>query len=111
MFGLIILSNWFENCLQICQVELNEPEFSGLNHAFTGFDCNGISNSGKDKMLESIMENYRLMNPVYIGDTESDRMAALSAGVYFLPVIYGFGDPSFNDRSFNSFNEIVSFFL
>jgi phosphoglycolate phosphatase len=86
-------------------------KFFGIEKAITGLDCHGISGLPKNEMLTRVKENYSLKNPVYIGDTASDEEASRLAGIEFIHVIYGFGNPKSKVKSFDSFPSIVDYFM
>ena len=47
---------------------------------------------GKADNIKELVKRNGLKNPVYIGDTEGDRIACEEAGVPFVHAAYGFGD-------------------
>ena len=81
-------------------------DFSGLKPALTGFDCHGLSGLPKNKMLSRIKSNHILRNPVYVGDTASDEIAARLAGIEYVHVTWGFGKPGRETRTVSSFTEL-----
>jgi len=85
-------------------------KFSNLEPFLTNFDCHGMSNLPKNKMLKRIKEKHSLKNPVYIGDTEGDESATNQAKMEFIHMSYGFGKPKNNPKRFNSFNALLKHF-
>ncbi|MEK7643789.1 MAG: HAD family hydrolase [Patescibacteria group bacterium] len=85
--------------------------FSGLEPALIGYDCYGMSGLNKGEMLKKIGADYSLEHPVYIGDTAGDETAAREAGMKFFHVSYGFGTATKKAETFDSFAELVDYFL
>jgi phosphoglycolate phosphatase len=93
---------------------------SGLIHEFLTWSQLGIYFSGhlsygdypepKSFNIRRIMRKYELKNPVYIGDTDSDRVQAEAAGVPFVFVRYGFGDCQQFYEAFDTFGDLSSYF-
>jgi phosphoglycolate phosphatase len=83
--------------------------FSGIEKLLAGSDCHGASGLPKDGMLRRMKNDYRLTNPVYVGDTAGDQIAAGSAGIDFIYVSWGFGRPAGDARSVDSFPELVAY--
>ncbi len=104
-YSLFIVSNCQERYLQLFF------QFSGLHHFFKGFDCNGISGSGKDEMLINMKNNNSLKHPVYIGDMIHDQQAAKKAGMDFIHVSYGFDPLIDHPRSYSTFHGLVNYLM
>ena len=102
---LFIISNCQEWYLRILL------DRSGFEDLIEGYDCNGMSNLPKGEMITRMKERYSLGNPVYIGDTVSDEVAATAAGIEFIHVAYGFGFPKGAPKSFGAFPDLVDYFL
>jgi phosphoglycolate phosphatase len=83
--------------------------FSGLRPVLAGFDCHGISGLPKSAMLRKIKGAYLLNNPVYVGDTAVDQAAAKMAGIEFIHVSWGFGEPDGDVKTANSFAELMEY--
>ena len=81
-------------------------DFSGLKQVINGFDCHGLSGLPKNEMLLRIKRDYSLNNPVYVGDTVSDETAARLAGIEYVHVAWGFGEPGRETRTVRSFTEL-----
>ena len=45
----------------------------------------------KGENIRLVMERNHWKSSIYIGDTEGDRQAALTAGIPFIHAAYGFG--------------------
>ena len=65
--------------------------WSGLGGHFTDFECHGNTGLDKGDNLKLVRRRNRLRRPVYIGDTQSDQVAALKGGMPFIHAAYGFG--------------------
>ncbi|MCE5254576.1 MAG: HAD family hydrolase [Actinomycetia bacterium] len=104
-YGLFVVSNcpaWY----------LSEfIRLSGLGGHLSGYDCHGLSGTGKAEMLAGLHAGYGLTRAVYVGDTQGDREAAESAGMDFVFARYGFGSVDDAALSFGSFSELVEHFL
>jgi phosphoglycolate phosphatase len=84
---------------------------SGLQICFTDWDCHGMSGVPKSVMLENLRSKHVLARPVYVGDTEGDRDAAEQAGMDFVRARYGFGAPVASAMAFDSFLDLVAYFV
>lgn len=58
---------------------------------FEGHLCWGDTGLPKGGTNRELIRRYELKNPIYIGDTEGDRLSASEAGIPFLHAAYGFG--------------------
>lgn len=103
-FNIYLISN--------CQSQylLDFIEYSGLKSSLSGYDCNGMSNEPKHKMINAMVQKYQLQNPVYIGDTSYDQEACLKANVPFVHASYGFHSNLDEANSFQSLIEIIDYF-
>jgi len=84
---------------------------SGLRECFAGWDCHGCSGMEKPAMFRRLKQRQGLRSPVYVGDTRGDQQAAAQAGIGFAFVGYGFGEVQGDPVSFDSFDELVTYFL
>jgi len=85
-----------------------------LNHTktssyFSDWNSFGRSNRSKEEMIKEIVEKHQLKNPLFIGDTVLDSMAAQRASVKFGFVTYGFGSVKAQPK-FEKFSEILNLF-
>ncbi len=62
-----------------------------LSAYIDGHLCPGDTGLPKDRNIRIACERFNLPDPVYIGDTDGDYRAAVSAGVPFVFAAYGFG--------------------
>jgi phosphoglycolate phosphatase len=82
-------------------------EFSALGELFSDFECWGNTGKSKAHNLAAVIVRNRLVNPVLVGDTEGDFLAARAAALPFFFAAYGFGEVSEHDFSFSLFEELV----
>jgi phosphoglycolate phosphatase len=64
---------------------------SGLAPHFVDFECWGNTGRPKADNVAAVIARQRLAQPLFIGDTEGDREAALKNGLRFVHAAYGFG--------------------
>ena len=69
--------------------------------------CWGDTKNSKSFNTRTIVQRNKLINPVFVGDTEGDLKAARDCGIDFLQVAYGFGPPISGCKLANSFSELV----
>jgi phosphoglycolate phosphatase len=77
----------------------------------TDWECHGRTGKSKAENLAAIIRRNSLEKPYYVGDTESDHKAALSAGAQFLFVSYGFGKCPDAENKFGSFEDLSGYLL
>ena len=65
-------------------------KFAEIESYITGSISFGENRVPKSENIKLLVERHHLENPVYIGDTNSDRVQCEAAGVPFLYVSYGF---------------------
>lgn len=82
----------------------------GLSEYFEGFMCWGDTKLPKGETNKQLISRYALKNPVYIGDTEGDRISAETAGIPFVHAAYGFGRVSKYDFKISAFEELAVIF-
>ncbi len=83
---------------------------SNLSQYFSDVECHGSTGKPKSENIQLVVRRNQLMTPAYIGDTESDEVAAKQANVDFAHVTYGFGKSLAKTR-FDSFSELVDSFV
>jgi phosphoglycolate phosphatase len=81
-------------------------ETSGLGDYFVDFECWGNTGRSKGDNLGAVIERNRLRAPLFVGDTEGDRAAALANRVRFVHAAYGFGRVAACDHAIASFAEL-----
>ena len=77
---------------------------------FEGFLCWGDTMLPKGETNKRLIKEYSLKNPVYVGDTEGDRISAVDAGIPFVHAAYGFGEVSGCDYSISEFSQLKVIF-
>lgn len=80
-----------------------------LGTYFTDFECPGGTGLLKADNIRIIMERNHLKDPIYVGDTSGDEVAAHEAGIPFVYARYGFGQSSNYEYVIDSFEELLSF--
>ena len=69
--------------------------------------CWGDTKKSKSFNTRTIVQRNKLINPVFVGDTEGDFKAARDCGLDFFHVSYGFGARISGCELANSFSELV----
>lgn len=78
----------------------------GLERYFADIECAGVTGLSKDENIRLVMERNKLKNPVYVGDTLSDAVAAKAAGIPFVYARYGFGRVEEYWRAIDRFEDL-----
>ena len=81
-------------------------KFSGFTELFKDFECWGNTRKSKTENLAQIISRNNLKRPVFVGDTEGDRIAARGCQIPFHYMRYGFGKVEDFDAAFSSFAEL-----
>ena len=100
-YGIFLVSNCQKWYLELFL------QFSNLGSDLAGFDCHGLSGQSKGTMLSRMKDAQALKNPVYIGDTAEDEMAAQAAGMAFIRAAWGFGKPRGRPFTVHTMKELV----
>jgi phosphoglycolate phosphatase len=103
-YKLYIVSNCQEGYIEAFY------EYHKLQKHFIDYENPGRTGLSKGENIKLIMERNQLKAPVYIGDTEGDRKAALDAGIPFVYAKYGFGEVKKHDYVIESFGELLELF-
>jgi phosphoglycolate phosphatase len=100
-YPLFIVSN--------CQQDYIEAflQAHGLAALFTGHLCYGDTGHSKGENIQTVVAQYHLKHPVYLGDTQGDKDAAAFAGVPFIYAAYGFGKLN-HPVSIQKFSDLTS---
>jgi phosphoglycolate phosphatase len=95
-----------------CQAGYVEAFFAhtGFGNIFRDFECWGNTGRSKAGNLQDIVQRNKLRAPVFVGDTEGDRLAAATCMIPFVHVGYGFGQCAVADFRVSSFPELVALF-
>lgn len=104
-YPLFLLSNCEKGGL------VNFMRHTGTAHLFIDYMEHGENLKSKSFNMKLLKERNNLQNPLYIGDTDSDSKASTEAGVPFVFVTYGFGKTDKYMYTFDSFPQLVDFFL
>jgi len=83
-------------------------EAHGTEEYFEDYEHCGRTGLKKDGNIKLVVERNNLKNPVYVGDTQTDRDAAKAAGVRFIYAAYGFGKVDGFDAKIDSFDALPS---
>jgi phosphoglycolate phosphatase len=81
--------------------------YTGFENLFRDFECWGDTRSSKACNLRDVIVRNRLAAPLFVGDTEGDRLAAALCGVSFVHVSHGFGECAAPDFRVSSFSELI----
>ncbi|MDR0598480.1 MAG: HAD hydrolase-like protein [Treponema sp.] len=101
---LFIVSNCLKGYIE------NFIEKKRFGKIFTGYKSSGETGLGKDKNIKKIIDDYKLISPVYAGDTPWDYEASVKNGVPFIYAKYGFGklkDMQYEIRNIRDILEIL----
>lgn len=82
-----------------------------IEHLITDSMAHGQNNMPKYYNIDLLIQRHKLTNPIYIGDTDSDRIQSDKAKLPFVFVDYGFGKTESYFLKFNSFTALQSYFL
>ncbi|MDO5665754.1 MAG: HAD family hydrolase [Bacteroidia bacterium] len=104
-YPLFLLSNCEEGGL------VNFMNHTKTTHLITDYMEHGQNMKPKSFNMKLLKERNNLKYPVYIGDTDSDSKASFEAGLPFVFVSYGFGKTDNYAFKFDSFSQIVEYFL
>lgn len=85
--------------------------FAGIENYITDTIAYGNTGLRKAENMQILREKYNLQHPVYVGDTEGDCNEAHRAGVPFVWMSYGFGTTNHYDLQFDSFTQMVDYFV
>lgn len=86
-------------------------EYTKLDEFITDSLTFGETRLPKALNMELLKNRHQLQNPVYIGDTDSDRVQTEMAGLPFVYVNYGFGQAQRSDLEFSDFKSLTEHFL
>ncbi len=73
--------------------------------------AHGVNSKPKHYNIRLLIDKYKLRNPVYVGDTETDSRESRLAGVPFIFLEGGFGSTDDFDLRFSSFSELTRYLL
>jgi phosphoglycolate phosphatase len=85
-------------------------KYAEISDIITDSMAYGQNLKTKSENIRLLMERHDLVNPVYVGDTDSDRFQCQKAGLPFIFVDYGFGQVSQYRMKFSDFFSLVEWF-
>lgn len=85
-------------------------EWAEIGKNITDTMSHGMNFRPKHENISHLIAKYNLKNPIYVGDTDSDRKQSEMAQIPFVFVDYGFGKTENYDLKFDSFTELTKFF-
>ena len=101
-YKLFIVSNCAEFTIKYFM------EWAGIAAYITDSLAHGQNFKPKHENIKYLINKYALENPIYVGDTDSDRKQAEKANIPFVFVSYGFGQSEAYNLKFESFKELVN---
>ena len=101
---LFIVSNCQKGYIELL---LEKGKLGGLirDHA-----CFGETGLCKGETIRLVMERNRITSAAYVGDTQGDLEAARLAGIPFVWVAYGFGNPEAWEARLEAFCQLTELF-
>ena len=78
-----------------------------LEECFDGKLSFGETQKSKGDNIKTVIRENKLMQPVYVGDTQGDLNAANQAGIPFIYAAYGFGHPERYDAIIQEFQDLL----
>ena len=97
---LFIVSNSQCGYPELCMEKL------GIRDLFAGHLCFGDTGTCKGETIRRLMEKHHIRSACYIGDTQGDYEAAVTAGLPFIWCTYGFGIPDAYAAKVDAFEEL-----
>lgn len=104
-YKLLIVSNCPENLIQ------QFMEWAGITHLITDEMAHGVNYMPKHHNIHLLIERHHLLNPVYIGDTQTDSVESRMAKLPFVFLSYGFGQTDDYDLKFDNFEDFTAYFM
>jgi phosphoglycolate phosphatase len=81
--------------------------YYNLNEYFTDIECWGNTGLSKGENNKLLIERNSLSSPIYVGDTDGDRISAEVANIPFVFAAYGFGNTDKYNFAINSPTELT----
>ncbi len=104
-YSLFIVSNCPEHTIE------HFIRFAGIESLIRDSLAHGQNHRPKHENIEELINRHALQKPLYIGDTEGDRIQSEKASVPFIFMEYGFGQASGYFQSFDSFGSFANHYL
>ena len=103
-YKLYIVSNCVEGYIE------SFLKTSNLEEYFKDYECIGRTGLSKGENIKLIIKRNNLKNPIYVGDTISDKEASDYAGIPFAYASYGFGKVDNYDYLLNDISDLTNIF-
>lgn len=87
----------------------NFLDYTHLRPLFRDWLTNGGTGRPKGRNIRDLVDKYDMKAPLYVGDTQTDRVACRDAGVDMVYCAYGFGkaaDPAYTIHNFAQLSDI-----
>ncbi len=104
-YPLFLLSNCEKDGL------VNFMNYTQTRELISDYMEHGQNLMPKSHNIGLLSQKHKLKSPMYVGDTDSDSNEAQKAGVPFVFVTYGFGKTDNYHLKFDSFPELVDYFM
>ena len=98
---LFIVSNGQKGYPQLAARKLK------VDHLVSGYLSYGDTGTEKGETIRILMKDHNITDAVYVGDTQGDYEATVTAGVDFIWADYGFGKPKAYNAMIHSFKELL----
>ena len=85
--------------------------WADINDLITDEMAHGVNSKPKHFNIKLLIDKYALVNPVYVGDTETDSKESRLAGIPFVFIEGGFGTTEDYDLKFENFVDFSNYFL
>lgn len=100
-FNIYIVSNCQSGYIELTMRKI------GIANFIRDHECYGDTKKYKAENLRLLCERNHLKKPVYVGDTEGDRVACEEAGIKFIWASYGFGRAQTYDVKIENFKDLL----
>lgn len=104
-YKLFIVSNCPEKLIEYFM------DWASVQQWITGSMAYGQNFNTKRENILLIKEKYQLINPIYVGDTDSDRIHSEKVPIPFIYMDYGFGRCDSYQMKFSHFSDFTEYML
>jgi len=104
-YQLFIVSNCPEGMILLFM------KWAGITDYIVDEMAYGFNNKPKHYNIQHLIKKHKLKNPIYIGDTEGDRIESELAGVPFVFFSFGFGKTDKYHFRFDDFDSFTQHFM
>lgn len=101
-YSLFIVSNCQSGYIELFMEKVGAEKY------ITDCECFGNTSRGKGENIKLLMERNNIKDAVYVGDTQGDYEATKFAGIPFIFVKYGFGNPDGYYLSISDMKELIT---